>query len=367
MSHDLSHTDDQLPIIIEPSPNVVARVSTIRASVQTANAEELVELVHAIDGIEELMRRAGYEDSTEVMRPANETRFEARWRLGQMLAKMMRGKGGRPTKGNAAHRVHSYLDWLKDMGLDRQRADEMQRIGAIPSLEKLHAAFKESADQGILTTVKGLVRFAQPWWRMEVRERKHRDIADAAAPASEISLGRFPLIYADPPWLFRTWSESGGGRSPGQHYPTLSDQEIIDFQIQGKPVSEVAHDDAMLFLWCTSSNIPLALKVMEAWGFTFKASAVWVKENENHGLQIGMGQVFRNAHEILLYGDRGNVAGPAEVLPSVFRSKRRDHSAKPVAVRQALERMYPDMADCRLELFARGKVKGWTTYGNEAL
>ena len=34
---------------------------------------------------------------------------------------------------------------------------------------------------------------------------------------------------------------------------------------------------------------------------------------------------------------------------------------------QAIEKMYPDFdAQTRLELFARGDIKGWTTYGFEA-
>ena len=51
-----------------------------------------------------------------------------------MLAKMERGKAGRPAKGNTARGGHNLLQWYKTHGLDKKRGDEMQRIGAIPTL-----------------------------------------------------------------------------------------------------------------------------------------------------------------------------------------------------------------------------------------
>ena len=41
------------------------------------------------------------------------------------------------------------------------------------------------------------------------------------------------------------------------------------------------------------------------------------------------------------------------------------HSAKPPEMREVLESMYPQLGpDNRLELFARGEVPGWSTWGN---
>jgi N6-adenosine-specific RNA methylase IME4 len=353
-------------VIKKVPANVLAQVNRLRQVVHEADtAEKLVEACAMIDSLEDVLRRAGYEKSIEVMRPANETRFEARWRLGQMLVKMERGTG--PGRGKKMSRAGtSFRDWLKEVGLDKNRAVEMQRIGAIPTLAKLHKAFEEATSNDVLNTVASMMDYARPFWKMQARARKHRAIADAASPSYFDDIGVFPLIYADPPWRFETWSESGGGRSPDQHYPTLSDDEILDFAIEGRPIAEIAAADSILFLWCTSSNLPLALQVMERWGFTFKSSAVWVKEGASGRLQVGMGQIFRNAHELLLYGDRGDVAGPVEIPFSVFKQPRGKHSAKPAEIRAALERMYPDFADNRLELFARGSIPGWVTYGYES-
>lgn len=47
------------------------------------------------------------------------------------------------------------------------------------------------------------------------RRRRHRAIVAAAAAAvAEELIGPFPLIYADPPWKFDTYSEKGLERTP---------------------------------------------------------------------------------------------------------------------------------------------------------
>jgi N6-adenosine-specific RNA methylase IME4 len=257
----------------------------------------------------------------------------------------------------------SFRAYLDEIGLNKNRANECERIGAIPD-QKLPNAFAEAAKEGVLNTIDSMFRFARPFWKIKVRQKKHKKIRDEAEAAAEEAakgtaapFGPFPLIYADPPTSFETYTE-GSYRGPNQHYPTLSWDEIENFAIDGKRVSEIAHEDAMLFLWCTSSNIPFALRVMEAWGFDFKASAAWDK-----GV-MGTGLIFRNVHELLFYGSRGNVPGPVSVSASVFRYPRGRHSAKPPEVRLEIERMYPNYdASTRLELFSRDNVAGWTHFG----
>jgi N6-adenosine-specific RNA methylase IME4 len=115
-----------------------------------------------------------------------------------------------------------------------------------------------------------------------------------------------------------------------------------------------------------ASNIANALEVMAAWGFEFKSSAAWVKW-DGEKLQKGMGLVFRNSHEVLLYGTRGNnMPGPQHQPSSALMYPRGKHSAKPPEIRKEIEKMYPDFdARKRLELFARDQVRGWTGYGFE--
>jgi N6-adenosine-specific RNA methylase IME4 len=336
------------------------QITKLRAQIPLAKTvEDALRLVGMADTIEEALCAAGYRTNTEAIRPANETRFEARWRLGQLLAKVERGTGpGRGKKVSQA--ATSFRAYLRDIGLQKDRANECERIGAIPR-EKLTKVFSETEREGVLNTRESMFLFARPFWKIKVRIKRHRAIREAASTAAmPEQIGPFTVLYADPPTEFQTYTE-GSYRGPNQQYPTMSWEEIENLVIGGKRIEALAHENAVLFLWSTSSNLDRALKVMSAWGFIFKASAVWDKA------KIGTGLIFRNMHEVLLFGDRGKMPGPVHVPPSVFRYPRGAHSAKPAEIRIEIERMYPDYdASSRLELFSRGDAPGWTHWGFEA-
>ena len=148
---------------------------------------------------------------------------------------------------------------------------------------------------------------------------------------------KYPVIYADPAWKFNF--STSLNRSFENHYPTMTLDEI-----QALPVSKLATDDAVLFLWAISAMLPDAIDVMRAWGFSYKSHAVWVKN------QVGMGFWFRNQHELLLVGTRGDMPLPIEKnrLPSVISGPRQEHSQKPARVYQIIEQMYPDLPKIEL-------------------
>src|SRR5207302_1804599 len=121
-----------------------------------------------------------------------------------------------------------------------------------------------------------------------------------------------------------------------------------------------AAEHALLFLWAVSALLPEALALIEAWGFRYKTSFVWVKNG------IGPGVWARNRHELLLVGAHGQVSPPEpERRPdSVIEARRGRHSEKPACVYELLERAYPRLS--KLELFARGRPRaGWAAWGNE--
>lgn len=167
-------------------------------------------------------------------------------------------------------------------------------------------------------------------------------------------LGKFSLILADPPWD----DEFGAcRRSIENHYPTMEFADILEL-----PVDEVAHDQAMLFLWATPSMIEMALTTTKAWGFEYRTQMVWVKPS------IGIGKYARQRHELLLICRRGEHPAPApEDLPdSVVEAPRGEHSEKPEVFHKIIERMYPGAE--KIELFRRGRPrKGWTAWGAETL
>lgn len=293
---------------------------------------------------------------------AFEIRKRAERRLGELMASQPKAKAGAPSKNRVAKKPDSPKS-LKAQNIDKNLADRARRAAEMPP-----AAFESMIAKGREEVKKSVERAHES---KEKRKEKHQKIA-SEANFTLAEKGPFPLIYADPPWKWGHFgeqdqeNEQGKGRTPDQHYPTLTHDQVLDFCVDGVPVHGIAHNDAALFLWCTSSNLPRALEVMERWGFEFKSSATWVKMKDGK-LTTSMGLVFRNAHEILLYGTRGKMPGPQYQPPSAFVFPRGRHSAKPPEIRKVIERMYPDFNEkTRLELFTREKVPGWTGYGYEA-
>jgi len=164
---------------------------------------------------------------------------------------------------------------------------------------------------------------------------------------------KFPVIYADPPWRYEHVKTDN--RAIENQYPTMTLDEICDL-----PVSEISTPDAILFLWATSPKLAEALKVVDAWGFTYRTCAVWAKD------KIGMGYYFRQQHELLLVCTRGSIpVPPVEArVSSVIHADRTQHSAKPSIFAEIIEKMYPELP--KVELFCRSPRPGWFVWGNQS-
>ncbi len=99
---------------------------------------------------------------TEEIRPVNEAKMRARWKLGQLLAKMERGTG--PGRGKKKGGVRpSFMDYIKKIGLANTAAKEAQRISTLPPNE-LEKAFAEARKHDILNTYEDLIDRARPYW-----------------------------------------------------------------------------------------------------------------------------------------------------------------------------------------------------------
>jgi len=212
-----------------------------------------------------------------------------------------------------------------------------------------------------LDVVTGLAASEDVRQRIETKAATEQRRADRLDHLTEIAKGnvalgvaaRFPVIYGDPPWRYEHVKTES--RAIENQYPTMP----LD-KIAALPVNACATDDAVLFLWATSPKLAEALHVIETWGFSYRTCAVWDKG------QIGMGYYFRQQHELLLVAVKGTPPTPQpDARPSsVFRVPRSEHSVKPVAIYEAIERMYPTLP--KLELFARTRRDGWEKWGNQA-
>lgn len=168
----------------------------------------------------------------------------------------------------------------------------------------------------------------------------------------------YSLIMADPAWHFKTRSKKGDAKSPQAKYRTMTLEEI-----KAMPVADLAAKDCHLWLWCANPNIPEALEVMAAWGFTYSTGGHWAKITKNGKLAFGTGYVFRGAGEPYLIGKRGNPKNTRSTRSVIF-GQVREHSRKPDEVYAEAERWMPNAT--RMDLFSRQRREGWHCWGDQA-
>ena len=234
---------------------------------------------------------------------------------------------------------------LSVAGTALDTADELDALAKLPkaSQRELIGRAKGGHKVSAKTTLKQVKR-----------EEREAELAKRTELASQaIGRRRYGVLYADPPWRFEPYSrETGLNRAADNHYPTMTLDEIKRLQVP-------AAKDCVLFLWATAPMLCEALEVLRAWGFAYKSHCIWAKPRK------GTGFWFRNAHELLLVGTRGNVAAPAPGHQplSVIEAAATRHSKKPEAFAEMIERLFPRTN--KLEMFARQPRLGWHSWGNE--
>ena len=171
----------------------------------------------------------------------------------------------------------------------------------------------------------------------------------------------YATILADPPWQFQNRT----GKIAPEHrrllrYPTMKLQEILDL-----PVAKLAAAQSHLYLWVPNALLTEGLRVMKAWGFTYKSNIVWQKIRKDGGPDgRGVGFYFRNVTELVLFGVRGSMRTlkPGRTQVNTLATRKREHSRKPDEIYDIIESCSPKP---RLELFARFRRDGWAQWGNE--
>lgn len=290
----------------------------------------------------------------DVQNDAAEIKLRAERRLGELLAEQ-KETGERATQGSHRKKSQAGTSWappptLRDMGIARMAAARWQDVAKVPEA-KFEAFIQGQRDRpdGEITTA-GLRREHVGEVRRQERIGTLAEIAKGARALGGI--GRFPILYADPPWRYEhAESET---RAVENQYPTMALDDICALDVTG-----ICTPDAVLFLWATSPKLAEAMRVLSAWAFEYRTCLVWVKD------KIGMGYYARQQHELLLVATRGAppTPPPAARPSSVVEAPRGQHSAKPQEFYALIERMYPDLP--RVELFARASRAGWAAWGNQ--
>ncbi len=182
---------------------------------------------------------------------------------------------------------------------------------------------------------------------------------------------QYSIIYVDPPW---TYSDRGCTGAAAEHYATMSFASLAAL-----PVKAMAAPDAAMLMWATFPKIEEALRLIPAWGFTFKSIGfLWIKTKGAKPF-FGLGRWTRGNAEPCLLATRGHphrvsaavsqLVGldgePLEIEApeETFDAPVTRHSAKPAIVRDRIVELMGDLP--RVELFARDAAPGWDRWGNE--
>lgn len=173
---------------------------------------------------------------------------------------------------------------------------------------------------------------------------------------------QYGTIVVDPPWHYDARPIGGGrpgtfGEAQDFPYPTMTLGEIAAL-----PIQDLAAKDAVLWLWTTSRYLRDAFTLIEWWGFSYRQTLVWGKNNP-----MPVGSVAPSAAEFLLAARRGRprteMVFPSSVVVTA-RPSNRQHSTKPECFLDWIERTSPAP---RLEMFARRNRLGWDGWGNQSL
>lgn len=171
---------------------------------------------------------------------------------------------------------------------------------------------------------------------------------------------KYNIIYADPPWAFNFQKRNGLSEdAKAALYPTMRAQDIVNLQ-----VGAIADDNCVLFLWVMNSELLLALRCIEAWGFVYKTVAFnWTKTTATGKHFFGGGNWTRSNPELCLLATKGKPKRESASVRELVVSPRREHSRKPDEIRDSIIALCGDLP--RVELFCRYPAEGWDVWGNE--
>ena len=165
--------------------------------------------------------------------------------------------------------------------------------------------------------------------------------------------GPYRCITVDVPWPYEQRSEDPSKRGV-RPFPTMSIADICAMK-----VSDIAHDDCVLWLWVTNYYMRHGFEVLDAWEFEPKTILTWNKD------RFGNGDWLRGQTEHSILAVRGKPIVTLTKQSTRLDAPARGHSVKPVEFYDLVESLCP--APRYADIFSRYQHNDkWDCHGDEA-
>jgi N6-adenosine-specific RNA methylase IME4 len=178
--------------------------------------------------------------------------------------------------------------------------------------------------------------------------------------------GQFGVLYADPPWQYKMYSDKGYEKSPDVHYDCMMAEQMEAMRDQ---IIFATSPNAVCFMWAVWPMLDTAMKLMAEWGFKYKTGGAWHKRSstwepdcDDPKSAFGTGYILRSACEPFLIGTIGEPNIKNKSTRNIIEAAVREHSRKPDEVIPMLENLFDGPY---LELFSRQQRLGWSAWGNQ--
>ncbi len=191
---------------------------------------------------------------TTMFEKATRLRLTAERRAGEVLDAMAMCDGGHAQRTRFQKGTES-PPTLAKLGITRKQSMRWQRLAKLPAAE-----FEAQVGETLKRVIDAVGAAQGAAIRRAERMAIISALSRANAPLGSLA-GRYPVIYADPPWRY-AYSRSES-RAIENQYPTMSLDELVAL-----PVPSIAYEQCVLFLWATPPKLGDALALITAWGLS---------------------------------------------------------------------------------------------------
>jgi len=218
--------------------------------------------------------------------------------------------------------------------------------GAVERMDKLDRDRPDLAEKVIAGEMKP-AKAVREMQRGEIAKR----LEEVAEREVEAPTGLYDVIVIDPPWPMEKIERDERPNQVHFDYPVMSESELAGLHIP-------ADRDCHVWLWTTHKFMPMAYRLLDAWGLNYVCAFVWHKPG---GFQpVGLPQF--NC-EFALYARKGAPKFlDTKALPVCFNAPRGAHSEKPEEFYDMVRRV---TGGRRLDMFNRRAIDGFKGWGKE--